>query len=154
MPAVALDHIAGQQPLHAQGEGPRPRGHREVQVGREEGPRVHDQVPPSHNAANRVTTSARSVSAGTSFVRSLPRPMTWCRIPGASKRGGLGMRRHCRLPLQESSCFRTYVPHYECNQVRSTAIRSGSKSLRRLSLMSGERLAGAKVSVRTCRTAA
>ncbi len=112
MLAVEIDHSAGQQPLQALGERSRPRAHQEVDRVRHEGAGVQGQVPPWHNAANRVTTSARSVSAGTSFVRSLPRPMTWCRIPGASKRGGLGMRRHCRLPLQESSCFRTYVPHY------------------------------------------
>ncbi len=32
------------------------------------------RCPPWHNAANRVTTSARSVSPETRFVRSLPPP--------------------------------------------------------------------------------
>jgi len=44
MPAVEIDHIAGQQLLHALGERPRPRAHQEVEVARHEGPGVHDQV--------------------------------------------------------------------------------------------------------------
>jgi hypothetical protein len=44
VPAIEIDHIAGQQLLHTPKERPRPRGHQEVEVVRHEGPRVHDQV--------------------------------------------------------------------------------------------------------------
>ena len=45
-----------------------------------------------HSAASRSAKSVRSVSVGKILVRSRPRPMTWCRVPGASRRGCLGMR--------------------------------------------------------------
>src|SRR5512139_1577377 len=66
--------------------------------------------PSRQRAASRATKSARSESLRKMAVPSRPRPMTWCKVPGASSRGCLGMGRIYTCGAEESMLFRTYVP--------------------------------------------
>ena len=47
-------------------------------------------APPAARALRRVTKSRRSVASRTMLRRSSPRPITWCRVSGVSRRAWRG----------------------------------------------------------------
>ena len=71
--------------------------------------------PSRASALRRLTKSARSVSVWKICVRSMPRPITWCQVPGASSRGWRGMPRI--LPHFRIGCQRAFTPTSPLNEV-------------------------------------
>jgi hypothetical protein len=66
--------------------------------------------PSRYRGATLLRKQVRSSSLGKILARSMPRLMTWDKVPGASRRGCLGLEQARQSLRGWSCCHRTSVP--------------------------------------------
>ena len=66
--------------------------------------------PSRYRVATLLRKQVRSSSLGKILARSMPRLMTWYKVPGASNRGCLGLGQASQSHRGLSCCCRTSVP--------------------------------------------
>ena len=105
VPPVEADGVPGVEGPHEVGQWCPARPEYEVEVIRQQSPGEHLGAGGCDQPARRATNASRSTSSTKMRRRSTPRAMTWCRHPGASRRGPRGMA--------TNACSNTCAHHYD-----------------------------------------